>query len=688
MLLKKVSFFTIVLLLLTSALTAGITMPDMSEFTFRDNRPACNHTYHKDNPIRWDGALDDVYFYDVEHYYITLDLTDTTDYTLNGSVAMTATVQENSFDEIIIDLHDELEITEMIYTDGSSTNYSINLDNDVTRVGMRVYVSIPSVLTNNDEFTLETHYNGPMIHQVTPNGWYDNGLLSGSNSGKVNLYTLSEPEESRFWWPNKNIPGDKATTNMDLTVWDYQIGTSNGSLEDVVVDGNKKTFKWYESFPVSNYLVAIAVYPYEVNEDTYTSLDGNTTMPVISYLFPGEYSGSNATNIDNVPNMITALAEKFGEYAYITEKYAMVSMAQGGGMEHQTISTMGGYYESVVIHELGHMWFGDQITCKTWNDTWINEGGATYLQGIWEEYQYGMSGMSSYLAGIKSSALGSTDPLNAQSYALTGDIYYKGAWVYHMVRGILGDDAFFATMDYILNESEYSYNSISGEEYISILGSHNGLNFDWFWDQWINHGGHPEYTYATNVSSTTDGSVIDIQIGQEQYTSGSNTLYKMPVQVNIEFTDGSDTLLVIDTEALEIQTLSYSFDKQIASSNYFEFDPENWILCEKRQVAFTSIDDDENVANAKFQLSNNYPNPFNGYTKINFVSNVSSAVTFVVFNQTGQEIFSKNLNAIAGIRNNVSFNAEGLNSGVFYYQIKDSKSGNLLSNVKKMLYVK
>ena len=688
MLLKKIILTAISLLILSTVLNAGVTMPDMSEFAFNDNRPACNHKFNMDDPIRWDGALDDVYFYDVQHYYITLDLTDTTTYSLTGSVAMTATAQESSFDEIIIDLHDDLEITEMTYTGGGSTNYSLDLDNEVNRIGMRVYVTIPTALTTDDEFTLETVYEGPMIHQVTPNGWYDNGLLHGTYDGKVNLYTLSEPEESRFWWPNKNIPGDKATTNTDLTVWDYQIGTANGSLEDVVVNGDKKTYKWLESFPVSNYLIAIAVYPYVQHDDTYTSLDGNTTMPVISYLFPGEYSGSNATNIDNVPEMITALATKFGEYPYLSEKYAMVTMAQSGGMEHQTISTMGGYYESVVIHELGHMWFGDQITCKTWNDTWVNEGGATYSQGIWEEYQYGMSGLQNYMEGIKSSALGSYNPLNAQDYALTSDIYRKGAWVYHMVRGVLGDDAFFAAMEYILQESEYSYNNISGEEYILALGDHSGLNFDWFWEQWVNHGSHPEYTYATNVSSTSDGSVIDIQIGQEQPTYGNGTFYQMPIQMKIDFTDGSDTLLVLENDAVVYQTFSYSFEKQIAASNYFEFDPDEWILCEKRQISFSSINGDNDLVNAKFQLSNNYPNPFNGYTNINFVSNVSSDVTFVVFNQVGQEIYNKNITALAGIKNNISFNAAGFNSGVFYYQIKDTNSGNLLSPVKKMLYVK
>ncbi len=143
MTLKKNVLATLSLLLLllaTTVVTAGIAMPDMSEFAFNDNRPACNHKYNIDNPIRWDGALDDIYFYDVEHYYITLDLTDTTGFTLTGSVVMTATAQENDFSEIIIDLHDQLEITEMTYTGGGSTNYSLDLENEVTRIGMRVHV--------------------------------------------------------------------------------------------------------------------------------------------------------------------------------------------------------------------------------------------------------------------------------------------------------------------------------------------------------------------------------------------------------------------------------------------------------------------------------------------------------------------------------------------------------------------
>ncbi|PIE79702.1 MAG: hypothetical protein CSA15_02695, partial [Candidatus Delongbacteria bacterium] len=542
--------FTIFLTILISILGTDLmgSSPDMSEFSFKKDMPInCNraHSY-----IKWDGHLDDVYFYDVQHYDIALDVTDTTDFTLSGTVKITAKTTKEDFSEIIFDLHDKLMITSIKYSGGTYNNYNISLDSEVERVGMRVFVTIPEIIEMDQDFSIEIDYNGPMISQYTSNGWYINGLLVDHYLGKVNLYTLSEPEESRFWWPNKNIPGDKATVNMDLTVWDYQFGSGNGKLIDTVTNGDKKTYKWEESYPVANYLVAIAVYPYQIIEDSYTSLDGTITMPVEYYMFPDEYQ-LYKPNVDKTPSIIKAFAERFGEYPYIEEKYAMVSMAQGGGMEHQTVSTMGGYYEKVIVHELAHMWFGDQITCKTWNDTWMNEGGASYLEGLWKEEKYGFEALNDHMQDIKNQAMSNNSHLNDQEYALTGLIYKKGAWVYHMLRHVLGDEDFFANLTYLLNESEYAYGNATGKEYITYLGELSGKDLNYFWDQWINHGGYPKYTYGSNKIDSGSGSIVDVQIGQEQdITTKEVPFFKMPIDIKIKFEDGTDSTIVVENEAV------------------------------------------------------------------------------------------------------------------------------------------
>lgn len=165
---------------------------------------------------------------------------------------------------------------------------------------------------------------------------------------------------------------------------------SNGLLQDVKDEANgERTFYWKVTYPITTYLVSLAIGKYDKWSETYTSLDGSVRMPVDYYTYPS-YTDNAKYDWRNTVDMIGFLSETFGEYPFINEKYGMAMFGWiSGAMEHQTISSMGyrlitgdGRYESIVMHELAHQWFGDAVSPATWRDIWLNEGFATYCESL------------------------------------------------------------------------------------------------------------------------------------------------------------------------------------------------------------------------------------------------------------------------------------------------------------------
>jgi aminopeptidase N len=208
--------------------------------------------------------------------------------------------------------------------------------------------------------------------------------------GNQYISTLSEPTWGPVWWPSKDFPDDKATMNMRLRVPTGMKGISNGLLFDTVQNGDgTTTFNWSTNYPISTYLVSLAVGTYVYWEDSYTSLDGTKKMPVVYYAFPKD---SSKAKIDwkSTPEMIKLYSGIFGEYPFIDEKYGNAEFGwTSGAMEHQTITSYGyllitgdNRFEFVNAHELSHHWFGDAVTTKDWKNIWLNEGFASYCEAL------------------------------------------------------------------------------------------------------------------------------------------------------------------------------------------------------------------------------------------------------------------------------------------------------------------
>ncbi len=162
--------------------------------------------------------------------------------------------------------------------------------------------------------------------------------------------------------------------DIRVTVPNEFIVASNGSLVDTTTSWEFTTYWWHEQYPITTYLVSLAIYPYEVNVDQYVYDDNGSTesMDIHFYTFPGNYTKYYSI-ISKVKDMIAFFSDRYGQYPFIEEKYGQADIAMFGAMEHQTCSSFHFWNEWAFAHELAHQWWGDMITCESWHETWLNE---------------------------------------------------------------------------------------------------------------------------------------------------------------------------------------------------------------------------------------------------------------------------------------------------------------------------
>jgi len=248
---------------------------------------------------------------------------------------------------------------------------------------------------------------------------------------------------------------------------------------------------------------------------------------------------------------------------------------------------------------------------------------------------------------FRSGALGhDNEPLFGFDDTYNRFIYDRGAWTYHMLRYLLGDDKFWDAFYSYMNESEYIYSSASTSDFINYLQDHSGINLQSFLNQWLYGSGHPEYVFSYDVENNTESSsTLKIQITQEQETTETIPIFDMPIPIMVQFSDFTDTLLVLENNSVFTE-YEFNFDKRIHNNISLEnnFNYKQKILCTAREVEFTGMNNGLPIAN--YKLEQNYPNPFNPLTRINYelaITNYELA-EIVVYNAMGQKVWSKNLN--------------------------------------------
>jgi len=504
--------------------------------------------------------------YDVIYYDIDVEMDPSTQ-TVSGTVTMTAKVLAESINQVDLNLLDNMTVTAARHLFGPVSYTHIN---DI------LTLTLPYTYYDGQIFTVEIDYNG------TPDANYGSFGFDTWNEAPM-IWSLSEPYGARSWWPCKDIPADKAdSVNIHITVPDTLIVASNGTLRSETDNGATKTYYWHEGYPIATYLVSVAIHPYTVFSHWYRySL--TDSMEVRYYVFPEDYDDVQATYGKTV-NMIGIYAGLFGEYPFLNEKYGHAEFMWGGGMEHQTITSLaayaiyGGYgeytYEYLIAHELAHQWWGDMVTCNSFHHIWLNEGFATYSEALYSEVEYGTAQYHQDMINEKYLGGGTIyvpDPEGSDFYRIFhhGLSYQKASWVLHMLRHVVGDAAFFDILQAYYADTRYQYGTATTEEFRDLCEDISGMDLDFFFHQWIYEEYYPKYAYDWTYHYDGLHYVINLDINQLQ----SNYIFTMPIDITVQSAGGDVNFVRWDSLASQSFVINAKVEPLAV-----RLDENEWIL--------------------------------------------------------------------------------------------------------------
>lgn len=603
---------------------------------------------------------------DVLYYKIDLTLTYSPNY-LKGNVTVKSKVTRPLITNFFLDLKNNLTVDSVV-SNSASLNFN-HTDDKLT-------IFLPAPLYLDDEFTVTVFYQGIPV----PSGF--GSFVFDEHNGYPSIWTLSEPYGAKDWWPCKDTPGDKAdSADIIITCSTDLIPVSNGKLISAAGNGNgTHTYHWNSSYPIAHYLISLAISNFTFYGD-YFHYSQSDSMPVVHYVYPEDFLEIKPLLDKTIP-MLETFSEKFGPYPFLREKYGHAQFGQGG-MEHQTISSMGIWDEGVVAHELAHQWFGDKITCETWEHIWLNEGFATFSEGVWIE---AVSGKQAYKEFIEYHMIRSKDAAGSiyvQDISQIGNIfngarsYSKGGIVLHMLRGVFGDSLFYQILKNYLDDPQLAYGTAVTEDFKRHAEIVYGKSLEYFFNQWIYGENYPKYFVTWSFEEKNNG-ITKIKLIIDQTANSNPVYFTMPVQIKINTNLGDTTVTIFNDQ----QAQEFEFDIKGKPID-FSFDPENLILKTVRL-----IDPADFTKPQEFKLLQNYPNPFNSSTTIEyFIPPTQSGfipVNIKVYDLLGNEIsILKNEEQPAGYYE-INYVPKNLASGVYYYQIK---LGDFI-DAKQMIYLK
>jgi aminopeptidase N len=507
------------------------------------------------------------------------------------------------------------------------------------------------------------------------------------------IWTLSEPYGAPDWWPCKDNPTDKADS---IDVWvtcdeNFKAG-SQGKLISVTSAGpGFHTYHWKHRYPISTYLVSVALTDYAEFSDWYKYAPGDS-MEILNYVIPPVATITRSQLGLTVP-MLEIFSDLYGLYPFVTEKYGHSQFGWGGGMEHQTMTSLGkhptfGFTEDLVAHELAHQWFGDMITMKTWPDIWLNEGFATYSVALYRERRYGKASSDLYMASrilsvlaVDAGSVYVSDTTNISSLFSGRLVYNKGACVLKMLRYVVGDSLFFAAMKSYATDSRFRFKNASTGDLKGVFENVSGKDLGYFFQQWIYGEGFPNYYYEWGWVSEGSGSRVRLSLSQ---TSGTNPVFfTMPLDIRISGGGADTTITVTNDSASQAWVWSLPF-----APESLVIDPDNRIL-KTIQGSLVNVND-VGKKNLSFALDQNYPNPFNPATMIRYTVPVRSRVRMEIIDLLGRLVTVLIDREMEEGRYEVGWRPEGA-SGVYICRmtaIPSARPSEALVRVRKMVFVK
>ncbi len=527
------------------------------------------------------------------HLAVTLDVAART---VRGSV--THTVRAMSGDLAAIAL-DAAEMTiGAVLVDGAPARSSYD--------GATLTVTPPKPLSRGADAEIAISFEArPRI------GLYFVGPDEGYPDKPLQVWSQGQDEDSRYWFPCIDYVGQKQAFELVATVpGDWSV-LSNGTLveEHDNADGTR-TVHWRQDLPLATYLITLVA-------GRFARIDGSRDGLTIDYFVEEEDLEDGRRTFANTPAMI-ALFERISGVAYPWDKYSQIVVRDFvfGGMENTSATTMTRNIivdekaaldftsDDLVSHELAHMWWGDLLTCKHWSHGWLNEGFATYFEMLWDEEHRGIDeyrqgavvNMAAYLEESYRRPIVSNvfhEPIDL----FDRHLYEKGSLVLHALRGVLGDDAFFRSIQRYCRENQHR--SVLTQDFVDAIEAESGRNLEWFFDQWVFRPGHPELTVSWSWDEAQRMATVAVK--QTQKTENGTAVFRLPV--TIDFTVGRGKRQAFRVEMTEAE---HTFVFPLAARpDLCRFDPHNEV---PKELTFEKsvgelrlqIRDDDGIAGRQF----------------------------------------------------------------------------------------
>ncbi len=492
---------------------------------------------------------------DVQRYQLDLEIFPATQEIAGVGETEFLLLQESGQVELKLDSRFAIS---QIQVDGVTSGFA--------RDGGVLTINLPQTKPAGSMVKVSVSYRGkPHVALNAP--WAGGFVWSKTADGQPWIATAVQGEGCDLFWPCKDHFSDKAKQmQIKLTVPKPLSAVTNGVLQQIKpIAGDKQQFVWHLNVPASDYNIALNIGPYQRIEQQHQSVNG-AKVPMEFWALPENVDKATTMLNDDVRGQLAFFEQKLGPYPWGTEKIGFVETPHLG-MEHQTVNAYGkGYkrdeygFDWLLHHELAHEWFGNLMTHQQLNDAWLHEGFGLYMQPLYAQYKLGDAAYryqmyKSYLGLLNCQPIVRSGQISSDD-AFNPDIYGKGGWVLHTLRGIIGDDLFWqATRELLYGTADTAKLAYpiapryrNSAEFEAIIHRLTGQDFGWFFAVYLRQAALPALKQTRTDTELT-----------LSWSTPANLPFPMPVEIAIngqlqqlDFSKGPVVLKVLKTDHLVI----------------------------------------------------------------------------------------------------------------------------------------
>ncbi|AFY58040.1 aminopeptidase N [Rivularia sp. PCC 7116] len=512
----------------------------------------------------------------VKHIFLDLSL-DIPNQTVRGTCKITLAPISNDLNRLHLDAVN-LNIESVLV---GQTLQKFDYDGE----HLDIELSSPTQINRRLEIIIAYSVEKPQrgIYFIQPNEHYPNK--------PTQVWTQGEDEDSRFWFPCFDYPGQLSTSEIRVKVPKPLIAISNGELIDSEDEGEHKVYHWLQKQVHPTYLMTLAVGNFAEISDQWQD------KPVIYYVDKGREADAKRT-MGKTPQMMEFLSEKYA-YNYAFPKYAQVCVDDFifGGMENTSTTLLtdrclldekaavdNRNAESLVVHELAHQWFGDLVVIKHWSHAWVKEGMASYSEVMWTEREYGSQEADYYRLQqarryIAEDSSRYRRPMVTHVYREAIElydrhIYEKGSCVYHMIRAQLGEDLFWQAIATFVNDN--AHQTVETIDLLRAIEKATGRNLTFLFDQYVYRGGHPDFKVAYTWDGDANLAKVTVTQTQADENKKNESLFDLRIPIGLGYVNENGDLKVFTVKVSQKeQSFYFPLEKK---PDFVSFDVGNHYL--------------------------------------------------------------------------------------------------------------